>query len=940
MTDIILSNFNILNNSLDTIYDYCIKNRVEIRISQEIDIINFVSYYLTKLNLDVHVYKNNNKIKHIAEINTIFNTTHLIENAKDEYERFILYVCESSGCHMILKSAKLDIFSQSIIESFTLLSAEKGSYPTFVYLYENILNKSMSIKLKFEIFYKCLSNGDDRIYKYMINRIIKDKIIDPTSLDKTTIIQKIFKEHIPIKYILRRLKSIVKIINLDDMIDTLLEYTKIHKYSFQLVEKILTYYYKTSISDRSITDLAQCTYYPPDSIIEPEDKWRYVEDTSISIYNTLKTSLEKNKFIFHILSLYGIAWGLQLQDIKTCIPPICMLSLCHGHFKDHYLLNCGKVVHDIFSMYPYHIISKHIANYNYNDIWRIMPFVKYFNPKYINVNPLSKVVQLNKCLLYLRVYIRKIKKYNSINKKLMITPILHELKNLKPSTKPIFKDGTHFFKNNKQNFNTIPPSNILPGQLQLLKSNSYFLKEKADGVLTNVLPSSIYPPIFQYNKIKAEYIECFDLYLVFDIDSNLSSQSIEDRYNYLRKQHPSTIDIVPSIIDTPQDLIEIIEIERTTFKKFLSEPYETYRWYPKASWKINNHDNLIDFYTDILNSYDNKWLCQDGSVKNDGLIITPFNGDRELKLKPRSLMTIDLLYQDKHWLDREGVVYNDIIVSNDDIVLSDKSIWRCYPYNSSYQPHEIRHDKNKPNSYSVISNILCLQHIEYKSSYPSIYHSKITTSQYIHSDIWKRIITITNSIIEKMIKNIPCKNILDLGCGNGKLLRFIKDFKLYYGIDMDVNMLAKGCTKYSDENVIFNNIDLSKSWNQQGTKWNEPNPYISFDTITAINSLQHFCTDLFWEQLNIITHIGSVMVFNLVSMENNTKFEFDNSYIERIDSTIHYMYRAVHNKPMSEPYIESILSWLDKYGWEITSTYKPTEDLHSNYIWYVVTRKI
>jgi cyclopropane fatty-acyl-phospholipid synthase-like methyltransferase len=191
-----------------------------------------------------------------------------------------------------------------------------------------------------------------------------------------------------------------------------------------------------------------------------------------------------------------------------------------------------------------------------------------------------------------------------------------------------------------------------------------------------------------------------------------------------------------------------------------------------------------------------------------------------------------------------------------------------------------------------------------------------------------------------MIKNIPCKNILDLGCGNGKLLRFIKDFKLYYGIDMDVNMLAKGCTKYSDENVIFNNIDLSKSWDQQGTKWNEPNPYISFDTITAINSLQHFCTDLFWEQLNIITHIGSVMVFNLVSMENNTKFEFDNSYIERIDSTIHYMYRAVHNKPMSEPYIESILSWLDKYGWGITSTYKPTEDLHSNYIWYVVSRRI
>ena len=47
------------------------------------------------------------------------------------------------------------------------------------------------------------------------------------------------------------------------------------------------------------------------------------------------------------------------------------------------------------------------------------------------------------------------------------------------------------------------------------------IREKADGILVNDLPKNIFPEITFDCKIKAEYIEELDLYLVFDIDMNI-----------------------------------------------------------------------------------------------------------------------------------------------------------------------------------------------------------------------------------------------------------------------------------------------------------------------------------------------------------------------------------------------------------------------------------
>lgn len=912
-----LSDFNdTICNSIDKFYEYSTKNRIEIRISNDTDILNFISKYIKTILLEEHKYKNINKKHHLFELYNIFNINDNLKYEEGLYFDFIMIICKSIGCQDIIKYSNLDIFTEQKLETFVFTSVEYGCYPIFIYLYEYISKKySLANDFNERCFYASLSNSDDRVYKLLVSKIVNNTT--PISyLCKEKIIYGIFRKHIPSKYILRRLKYISSIIDLSDKINDLLNATQVHDYSFELVPKILKYYYKTSGLDiGSYYAMVMCTLEHPTV--------QYAR--TICFYNELKSNIEKNTFVLSLLD-HGDIYELNLINthIPTNIPSIENYQLnnliAKGIVKKRY-----DILHCIFSIYSYDSISQLLSKFNYCSSRIILPFIKYYNPKYTEYNTLETIVKFNKCLLHLRLYIRRVKKLNLISKKLFLAPVLRELSNLKPSCKPVFMNGTSFFINKKQCFNTIPPSSIFPGQLQLLKNSTYLLKNKADGILVYNIPSNTYP-ITINNKLKAEYIENLDLYLVFDINIEMS---IEDRYTYLRELHPSTKHIKHPTITTIEEYYRLVEKENKLFSDFLLEPYTTYRWYPKAAWKIGCHNNMIEFYNNLLNGC--KYEDADEIVPSDGMIITPLNGDRELKLKPGNLMTIDLLYKNHKWIDRDGYCYNDIIKNNNEIELSE-SIWRCYPDKLMYEPREIRHDKIKPNPRNVVSCILSLANIEFKSSYPYIYR----TNQVVNTIEWKKIVSINNNTIKEMIVDLPCKHILDLGCGNGKSIQFLKDFKSYHGIDMDVNMLARGITNHSIENITFNNLDLSIDWHQPGVMWNNTIQDIKYDTVIAINSLQHFSTDIFWEQLNRITTSNTKMLFNLVSMENNYRFEFENnSYIERKDDSIHYMFTSIHKEPMKEPYINSI----EKHGWKIIKQYKPdTSLLPSNYTWYIAIR--
>ena len=902
------------------------------------EIHKYISNYINILNMQLYKYKNMDIKKHLQVISyNIYSCTNY--NNRDIYTSYIQLILKTCGCQKLLVNRLLNMFSTVDIIEFIIKVCDMGCINTLLVFLNYIDRKKiiLSDETKINMILLSFKNSDDRIYKYITNIIKNNNFIniDKIKEKREDIIKNIFTNHIPCKYRARRLKTLSSIICIDDMIDHMILLCMSFVNRLIFVNKvILKYYLKSQILEyHTIVILSQLL------------KFEINNEPAIVCCDTYDILLKSNiininSYIITLFAMYKTDFEL-IKNTNNIYLPICIIIKL-GDMILPYL-------YWISNHFNYSELSDLLSNnysYNIKTIFQVLPFVSYFTE--------PKNIQFNKCLFILRTFIRKYKKKSTITKKIRITPLLHELINIKPTNKlTIMKDGTNFFKNKKQMFNDVPPYHIMPGQLNNI-DGCVFFRMKADGILVNKLPQYIYPeanllPI----DIKAEYIENLDLYLVFDI--NLPN-TIEERYNILRSSHIYTNNNNNNNnIESLEELYEMIRIEKNKLKKFLDLPYKSYRWYPKASWKIRMNKNIMTGLIDFLNSFtgdDNeliKIICNDIILVNDGIILTPLSGCREMKLKPKDLLSIDLLYKNKNWYDREGNVMNSIIsnsISNsisNNYSQDNNTIWRCYPIkNNMYEPRDIRYDKFKPNNNKIISTIISLYSITYKYEYNGIYRS-ITMNQ-LYSNEWKKICKINNNIIKKFIPRFQCKNILDLGCGKGKIIEYVgNNFKNYYGIDLDVNMLAYAVNNYNmNNNIVFNNIDISKDWDQNDTTWinnNIKNTFFcqKYDTIFAINSLQYFNTDIFWRQLNNITEKNSMMLFNLVEMNNMEKYETETVMIKRIDNLINFQFKPVHTTMMSEPYIDNIEIILRKYGWSIVEKYniiEPEVLLPKYYIWY------
>ncbi len=554
--------------------------------------------------------------------------------------------------------------------------------------------------------------------------------------------------------------------------------------------------------------------------------------------------------------------------------------------------------------------------------------------------------KFNKVRYFMIKYIRNVNKKKAIIRKLKIYPLLNELKTLKPNMKiSVLKDGTNFYKINQEKFNYIPPVHIFPGQLQNLEEGEYMIKEKADGILADILPKDIYPIFNSSNKLKAEYIETLDLYMVFDID--VSGNPLE-RHKYIHSLHKyGQTNIIT--VNNMEELIDNINMERKKLSKFLNEPYDNYRWYPKPAWNITvdsmgNHE-FIKCFTDIINNVDNidEWLSNDiNMITYDGIILTPLNGSVELKIKPKNFYTIDLLYKNKKWLDRDNIEWDIMVEDEIKPLCSDNVIMRCYPTKINehivYYAKEIRTDKLKPNPFKIVASIMDLYNYEYKYSYDMVYHTiKQDTGKYY--TYWRDIVLSNKKMIKNIISIIeelkPNGDIIDFGCGNARALDYLKNYNTYMGIDMDVNMLSNAIKSWKSNNkVYFGYCDLNYINQSFLLKRNE-----SFNIILCINSIMHFFTDEFFMKLKKIMKPNSLMLFNVVEMENNYKFNLDeNHFIERKDNMVHYKF-PIHSDIKEESYIDidMINKKIIEYKWEIINTFKSTDDNMTQYYkWYLI----
>jgi len=396
--------------------------------------------------------------------------------------------------------------------------------------------------------------------------------------------------------------------------------------------------------------------------------------------------------------------------------------------------------------------------------------------------------------------------------------------------------------------------------------------------------------------------------------------------------------------------------DRVTFKDFMNQDYDNIRWYPKFSLKVNNlKENKIlckDIISNIILENDIEFIkpSDNSTFKSDGLIIVPLNGDREIKVKPKSEMTIDLKYNNKKWYDREGNDWSKIIKIDENLdEIYDNEIYRCYPIsNNVFEARDFRIEKNKPNNYNVVTNVINLFKFDWMSKlqYNVFYYD---TPKY--NKEWTSILKNQNNILDRMLLQLNPDDKakwFDMGCGkNNKIYKkVIEKYSPSYflGIDNDFNNLLFSLQKYGKclgRNSYFIPSDLSGDWNDYDKSWYSINFNNKIDYIVCNFSIMHFFTEKFWEQVNLVSKKGTKMLFNLVNDKAKNKINIGDSYMYIENDVVKYFFSHIHESEMKEKYIstEKLYSFLKKFDWIEKKIYTPqVESLESYYTWYIIEK--
>jgi SAM-dependent methyltransferase len=900
--------FDYLNN-IQT--DFINKNKNHIsegcKIIYEINHIETIYNYYYKLmeymEFNDNSYNKDFTFEILIIIKPYIDNILLSENKyKDKlFLKFIRLLCMcKNGNHILVKYKKRFPQYKNIYKSYVL---SKAKFHSFKIIFDTSNALNMNHTEMNDIICSAAFNYDDRVYKFVMNFYKKNVI----SYYESTFSMSFFNSilHHPQKYIFKRLKYIEDIINQKD--EYIYNLFSSNKMTFEIFSKLVKFYY----------------YNKPNIIFHISIIKRFVnnfKESSKNILNMLKTDKEK----CNLCEIY-------LYEFKILIDEKYLSFDKFSSYLSNYFFKYYKIGNDKYTDSKLHLIIEKIYKhykqelnfyYAYSSGFRLylLPYLKYFNFKDKNK---YKIIYL---YIKLSSFIRRIKMKKVIMRKMILSPMLNELNNLTPNNNiKIMKKGTMFYQNKMQRFNTIPPHHMFPNEIEGM--TDILIREKADGILVTELPKNIFPEITFDCKIKAEYIEELDLYLIFDIDMNIC---IEERYRYLRSSHDDTFKTDLVKINSMDEFIIEMNKERALFNKFMDKDYNTYRWYPKIAFKIDfvSDDIAQSIYDFInmespLNEHNNN-----GSYENDGYIITPLNGDNEIKIKPRDKMTIDLECKNKQLCDSDGNVYGVESLSN--------GIYRRHP-NGTF---EHRYDKFKANSYKIINNIINLSKIYYTLGKKLYY----TDKEYNYNHTWDIITKNNNKNFIDMNKLMyPEESILDLGCGKGKVLSLSKDTlkqKYYTGYDYDHYILSKARRKFN--NATFNYIDLRGDWDKTNEKYYNVK-YYYYKNIYAINSLMHFNTESFWYQLNKVSTKGTRFMFNLLD-SNNDNWEHGQSYLKKNEKIIELYFEYIHNKPLTEKFItiNDVIPYLEKYHFNIISQKQyntdNAESLTKLYTWYIVEK--
>lgn len=948
----------ILKDKIDIVltYDYSelIKNLDEPHIKMLLD------------QLLLH-FQNDNSYKYETNTNLFTFLTNLIIKATENKINCINFLTIhfldkvsllNKGQYLLEKLKKIiseNISKDYIINNIFIQVCSKGTLPIYFFWRKYINNEDFVKIFDKALSYSCINN-DLRIFKYII---LKEKVNNKNQLiDIETVIINIFSNIFDHRNSKKKSYKLLKI--LDEVIPLNKYFHLLLDYGYTHYLKLNKYYHKYDLSFDVLNNLIRHQII----LIDAFDSINFnINDINSNVENKM---LLFNQFKETLISPYEKTCFLIIKNLYVNSldgDEICLINT--DLFKDIINKNNNKIIDNInyidMVSHSTPILSK-IIKYYYNkslfsqyikesifinnNLYLYTRFFHYSNKKVLQ----SIELKYNKILHKLRCYAKKYKSIKFKESKFKLAPVINEIKNYVPNKKvSILKRGSIGYQNTKQKFTYLPPRHILPNEINYL--SNCLIKEKSDGINVTKLPNIIYPlTSIINNNIKAEYIEDLDLYLVYDIDIN--NMNIIERQEYLRQIHPFTKNLINfQQINNINELIKVIEYERNNIINFINSTTEEIKWYPKASFKIDIFNekfiNEINSYVEEIDNSINSFINDEYIIKNDGLILTPLDGSQEIKIKPKKLQTIDLLYTNNNWVDSNNIIHTNIITKNK---CKDNKIYRCYPIINeneiNFVPKEIRYDKKRPNSNKICILINCILKMNWLINYNNIntYYQK-NNKVYILNII--NILEYNKKFMLTYIKNInPTNNKywLDLGCGNCKFYTDIKNYnpKKYVGIDNDIKLIIKSYVKFNeDQQIQLHCSNLGECWlHSSNYKIYNFNFEIKYDYIICNFSLMHFCTDLFWEQLNNVSKSGTIFMFNLTLP--NILWSLNNSYLKSNDTDCEIYLEWIHDKPIKEKIIlkETINNYINKYQWEIINTTKSTNNyLISCYIWYTIVKK-
>lgn len=900
-----------------------------------------------------YVFKNTNKFVMYKNLLSYFPLK-IDQYKKLQIKNIFILLCElvsiNKGQYLLSKIPLKELFEILTPEyrnELYFISGVSGTLPTFLAIDKLVEKKNYIDNYYKSILSAACRNADDRLLKYIIKNL--DSYHFPTNNNQMFIrclLTHTFSPHIPVKYTLRRLKLINTKINLKPFFPDMVKCIT----SVELFGKVYKYYNdgKSLLLDYNLSLSNIISYSENENYMEVinqvvnilennDDKYMFLVQSYIDFFDKGSQYVNVSKYYREEFKQNEKVILLHTRFINFIISSHLPSSV--NIYNKNFIKNFNSILTNTNPLY----YLKSIYNYQskLNGFIFLLPFVPYFPTEHDRqFMDRHFLIKLNCIRHNIKLWLRKRNKIVKIAKRIEEYCISQKVINKTPFTK-------------------LPPRHCLPYELDSLNETSdgyYLISEKADGCLVDFVSNTVEPIIPEYTStnIKAEFIEDLDLYLIFDYNIN---DTILNRYDSLRKAHTMTKDC-PSIRDNIiydfDQLTVAIKEERSRFKEFLKLPYKNYRIYPKSSWLVKDprklNKELID---NIIEEHDHDFICNQGEYENDGLVITPLDGSREIKIKPKSLHTLDILYNNG-WKDREGNSWNHIIKTSN--TYRNNMIMRCYPIfeknngNWMFEPREFRYDKTKPNTNKIIKIIYALHSINWEklNIEKDVYYQ---STKNVKSESWKKVINLQTNHLKNIIElaNINIKSTwLDLGCGSGKVLRTLHDYmiKMYVGIDLDMKQLLNGIkrtdsNRFQSSNSRFIHCNLKNDWNTSKISIDYLDDRDKFDNVICNFSLAHFYDNTFFEKLNKVTNDNSIFIFNIVNNNILNRWESGEDYMYLDGNEVKYFFSSVHNKEMTEKYIteDDIKTSLTNYGWEISHKTTPCgQNIDSKYTWYILKK--